>query len=388
MNNKFISNKVIFSKDDNNKYYKNKKELLDNDEPINDEIFNKFISNEIFNFMNPFDNIILLVGAGASVVGNKDRNYGYTVDMLGEEIKHQLQEPNYFTLDNLTLMCKYNQNSKENFNLEDFLSQLQSFSTFVSDEDQPKFNSSYNKIIEIIKEKTSYDYDESKFKHGVLINQLTNLHKAPNRLSVVTTNYDIVVEESAYSLNYTVFDGFTFAHTPIFDIDMFEWYLSKPISEVRSQKESYKKNVLNLLKIHGSLTWERQNNNIIRKNKGEVLNPIMIFPSSNKYMQSYEKPYFDLFTKFQSLLRKSNTVLITSGFSFADNHISQMIIQAIKTNPSLTLLVTDYIIEPENPNENWHELLKLMKSDYNISFLQATMNNDLTDFFSRGDNSD
>lgn len=388
MNNKFISNKVIFSKDDNNKYYKNKKELLDNDESINDEIFNKFISNEIFNFMNPFDNIILLVGAGASVVGNKDKNYGYTVDMLGEEIKHQLQEPNYFTLDNLTLMCKYNQNTEENFNLEDFLSQLQSFSTFVSDEDQPKFNSSYNKMIEIIKEKTSYDYDESKFKHGVLINQLTNLHKAPNRLSVVTTNYDIVVEESAYSLNYTVFDGFTFAHTPIFDIDMFEWYLSKPISEVRSQKESYKKNVLNLLKIHGSLTWERQNNHIIRKNKGEVLNPIMIFPSSNKYMQSYEKPYFDLFTKFQSLLRKSNTVLITSGFSFADNHISQMIIQAIKTNPSLTLLVTDYIIEPENPNENWQELLKLMKSDYNISFLQATMNNDLTDFFSRGDNSD
>ncbi|UXS29869.1 SIR2 family protein [Staphylococcus delphini] len=145
---------------------------------------------------------------------------------------------------------------------------------------------------------------------------------------------------------------------------------------------------MNLLKIHGSLTWERQNNNIIRKNKGEVNNPIMIFPSSNKYMQSYEKPYFDLFTKFQSLLRKSNTVLITSGFSFADNHISQMIIQAIKTNPSLILLVTDYIIEPEHPNENWEELLKLMNSDYNISFLQATMNGDLTQFFSRGENSD
>lgn len=145
---------------------------------------------------------------------------------------------------------------------------------------------------------------------------------------------------------------------------------------------------MNLLKIHGSLTWERQNNNIIRKNKGEVNNPIMIFPSSNKYMQSYEKPYFDLFTKFQSLLRKSNTVLITSGFSFADNHISQMIIQAIKTNPSLILLVTDYIIEPEHPNENWEELLKLMNSDYNISFLQATMNGDLTLFFSRGENSD
>ncbi|WP_347132532.1 SIR2 family protein [Staphylococcus hominis] len=388
MNNKFISKKVIFSRDDSNKYYKDKKELLDNDKPINEDIFNRLITNEIFTFMGPFDNIVLLVGAGASVVGNKDENYGYTVDMLGKEIKRQLKDPNYFTLDDLILMCKYNQNSEDDFNLEDFLSQLQSFFPFVSEKDKLKLDSSFNKIIEIIKEKTSYDYDESKFKHGILINQLTNLHKSPNRLSVVTTNYDIVVEESAYSLNYTVFDGFSFAHKPIFDVDMFEWYLSKPITEVKSQKESYKKNVMNLLKIHGSLTWERQNNNIIRKNKGEVNNPIMIFPSSNKYMQSYEKPYFDLFTKFQSLLRKSNTVLITSGFSFADNHISQMIIQAIKTNPSLILLVTDYIIEPEHPNENWEELLKLMNSDYNISFLQATMNGDLTQFFSRGENSD
>ena len=84
------------------------------------------------------------------------------------------------------------------------------------------------------------------------------------------------------------------------------------------------------MKIHGSLTWERNNNEIVRKNKSNVEKPIMIFPSSNKYMQSYEKPYFELFTKFQELLRKSNTVLITTGFSFADNHISQMVIQAIK----------------------------------------------------------
>ena len=77
--------------------------------------------------MGPFDNIVLLVGAGASVVGNKDENYGYTVDMLGKEIKRQLKDPNYFTLDDLILMCKYNQNSEDDFNLEDFLSQLQSF---------------------------------------------------------------------------------------------------------------------------------------------------------------------------------------------------------------------------------------------------------------------
>ncbi|MGU7949998.1 SIR2 family protein [Streptococcus suis] len=169
---------------------------------------------------------------------------------------------------------------------------------------------------------------------------------------------------------------------------MFDWYLSKPISEVKSQKEAYKKSVINLLKIHGSLTWEREGEEIVRKDKSNIKDPIMVFPSSNKYMQSYEKPYFELFSKFQALLRKQNTVLITVGFSFADNHISQMIIQALKTVPSLSILVTDFNISPVSPNENWKVLLDLMEKDYNIAFLQTTMNSDLTDYFVKGDSND
>ena len=214
------------------------------------------------------------------------------------------------------------------------------------------------------------------------------MHVTPNRLSIVTTNYDTIIEESAYSLNYTVFDGFTFSHEPTFDVDMFDWYLSKPISDVKSQKEAYKKSVVNLLKIHGSLTWELEQDKIVRKNKVDLKSPIMIFPSSNKYMQSYQKPYFELFSKFQELLRKPNTLLITAGFSFADNHISQMIIQALKNIPSLSLLITDFNISPEKPNENWEEIEKLMSSNYNIAFLKAVMNTDLTDYFVRGESND
>ncbi|MEX2960946.1 SIR2 family protein, partial [Staphylococcus pasteuri] len=272
--------------------------------------------------------------------------------------------------------------------LEDLLSRMQSYLQFVPDKEKYKFNKSHKKIIEVIKDKTSYSYDKNSFKHGKLIKQLTELHVTPNRLSVVTTNYDTVIEESAYNLNFTVFDGFTFSHQPIFDIDMFDWNLSKPISVVKSQKEAYKKSVINLLKIHGSLTWKRDGNNIVRSNKKEIEEPIMIFPSSNKYMQSYEKPYFELFSKFQELLRRPNTILITSGFSFADNHISQMIIQAIKAIPSLSLLITDFNIDTKEPNKNWKNLLDLMNDDYNIAFLKATMNMDLTDYFTRGENDD
>lgn len=381
---------AIFSAESEN-YFKNGHNLLNEEkQPISEIDFKHMIRNEVFNFMNYFDNIVLLAGAGASVVpkrddGKPDSNFGHTVDMLGEEVKRQLASSTYYSIDELSKMCKYDSSK---FNLEDFLSHMQAFLQFVPKKEEKKFNRSYNKIIEIIKEKTSYNYNSQYFKHATLIKQLTGLHTTPNRLSIVTTNYDTIIEDSAYSLNYTVFDGFTFSHKPTFDVDMFDWYLSKPILEVKSQKEAYKKSVINLLKIHGSLTWERDGDEIVRKDKGNIKEPIMVFPSSNKYMQSYEKPYFELFSKFQALLRKQNTVLITAGFSFADNHISQMIIQALKTVPSLSILVTDFNISPVTPNENWKELLDLMEKDYNIAFLQTTMNSDLTDYFVKGDNND
>ena len=123
----------------------------------------------------------------------------------------------------------------------------------------------------------------------------------------------------------------------------------------------------------------------------------MIFPSSDKYAQSYQEPYFELFTKFQDLIKRPNTLLISSGFSFSDDHISQMITQALKNNNSLRLLVTDFNIDPNRKysekeevfqlieetetsyNENWAKLIDLMDKGYPITFLKATLNSDLVD---------
>jgi hypothetical protein len=159
-----------------------------------------------------------------------------------------------------------------------------------------------------------------------------------------------------------------------------------------------------LVKIHGSLTWEKQDNgDIVRKNKDSITKTdkmVMVFPSSDKFTQSYQEPYFELFTKFQELIKRPNTLLISSGFSFADDHISKMVTQALKNNSSLKLLVTDFNIDPNREwngddnqyvkieesdskyNQNWAELVRLMDEGYPITFLKATMNSDLVDYLS------
>ena len=386
---KSVNNKYTY---DNDKYLKNETPLMDEDgNSINDASFKLLIKKETSHFIHKnYGNIIVLAGAGASVVLNGNNiceKFGKTVSMLAELINKELKmDSNCFTLQELADFCKYNvpveevEESKINpkFNLEDFLSDLLSFEKYVAEGDYPKYEVSKNKIFDLIISNTSYDYDESYLKHSAFINTVSHLVKTPSKLSIVTTNYDTLIEDAADSIGFTVMDGFTFAHRPQFDSDMFEWNLVKDIENIKTRELEYKKNIINLLKLHGSLTWERSDKHIFRKEKNNVKKPIMIFPSSNKYMQSYQEPYFELFIKFQELLKRPNTLLITTGFSFADNHISQMIIQAILHNKSLALLISDYNINQEN--ENWIRLQELMQHNYQIAFLKATMNSDLVDY--------
>lgn len=388
-----------------NIFYRDDNELKNQEnEVIKEEEFNKLIKDEINGFIYPFDNIVVLAGAGSSIVsdenGNPMENYGHTVEMLSKKVYEALENNDeFYSVKELSKICSYstkiyiedseNNTKKYNreFNLEDFLSKVLMFEEFIDEIENienKKYISSKNEILRVIKEKTSYNFDSAVHKHEKLIKLLSDLHKSPNRLTVVTTNYDTLFEEAANKLNFTVFDGFSFDLNPVFDADIFNWSLVRPISDVKTEKMEFKKNVMNILKIHGSLTWEKKGDNIIRMDKNNCKNTVMIFPSSNKYTHSYEKPYFELFSKFQEYIKMMNTLLITIGFSFSDNHIAKMITQAIKTTSSLTVLITDYSIDSQEKNDNWKELEKLMEDGYRISFLKGTIDDDIVKYF-RGD---
>lgn len=393
----------FFSNNNNGEltFYKNDVELVNIDNSKMDiHLFKSNLKREIYNYMFPFDNIVVLAGAGASIICNEDNlpdsNYGHTVNMLAQEINQVLKSNDeVYSVHDLATMCKYpvcieieGQFNPE-FNLEDFLSKVITFEEFMIESDEKlKYSKTKDEILRIIKNKTSYSFERSKHNHSSLIKTLSNIHKSPNRLSIVTTNYDTLFEDAACHLSFTVFDGFSFDSNRKFDIDLFDWSLVRPISNVKSDKLEYKKSSINLLKIHGSLDWTIKNDSVIRVDKLSNSEPIMIFPSSNKYSHSYEKPYFELFSKFQELIKRPNTLLLSIGFSFADNHIAKMITQAVKTTPSLSLLISDYTIDNVNTNKNWDELKLLMNDGYRVSFLKATLGNDLLEYLGESKNDD
>ncbi|MCZ3622322.1 SIR2 family protein [Lactobacillus mulieris] len=341
-----------------------------------------------------YDNVILFAGAGASVVMKENSindEYGKTIAMIAQDINDILEETNgVYSIDELSNLMKEdkskvtNKKNKldESFNLEDFISKLQSYKQFVDKNKKKKFENTIKKIYEVIIDKTKYSYNPEVMKHRQILDLLIKKVQSPNKLSVITTNYDTLFEEAAELDNYVVFDGFNFQYNSSFNSDMFNWNLVKEVPFMKTRELEYKKRVFNLLKIHGSLTWIKDGERILKSSKTEIINdknksPVMIFPSSNKYALSYTEPYFSLLTKFQELLNLKNTLLITTGFSFADNHIAEMVIQAIKNNPSLTTLITDYDIDKKE--KNWKKL-EGMRETNSIYLLKATLNGDLTEY--------
>lgn len=260
------------------------------------------------------------------------------------------------------------------FDLEKFISKLQMTVSLKnsSQRNQKKLQRSLDKIKDIIIDDTTYSGENDKFKHAQVLNLMNERLSTKEKLCVVTTNYDTVIEDQALNTGFLVVDGFSYSRYPEFDDDLFDWNFVKAVPFVSTNELIYKDKVLDLLKIHGSIDWFQHKDKVIRtKNSDDPR--VMIFPSSNKYMQSYQEPYFELMSRFQGKLKQANTLLLTIGFSFSDDHIAQMVIQALKHNTSLNCFVTDYNISPEN-NKNFNELEKLKDELGTVAFLGKSLN--------------
>lgn len=137
-------------------------------------------------------------------------------------------------------------------------------------------------------------------------------------------------------------------------------------------EDSFIPKLFHLYKLHGSIEWRIKDQEIFQENVDfqynekelteiEVDGKLMVFPSSNKYESSYETPYFEMMSRFQQVLRQENTLLITMGFSFLDKHISNVIEETLKQNPSLNLIVVDPSIAKDR--QNWKKLFTYTEID-------------------------
>ena len=224
----FISNnnEYVLEKDLTNTNGTEDKYLLNNNDIFSDEEnvidkekkFKEQIKISVSSFVNKgFDNIIVLLGAGASVVNTNDENgkkikdpqYGKTVNDLRDIVNQKLEENNLLSIEELSNIIHFSETELNNINFEDFLSHLEGYCRYntstekSSNTSSKNINKSRNKIYELIKDNLSYEFKNEVFKHGALINIALNLSTKSNKVHFVTTNYDTLIEDAAESLGAT-----------------------------------------------------------------------------------------------------------------------------------------------------------------------------------------
>ena len=152
-------------------------------------------------------------------------------------------------------------------------------------------------------------------------------------IEIFTVNYDTLIESALEAELIPVFDGFVGIHKPFFHPDSLRHTeLSPGVKWTR------------LWKMHGSVTWSRVTtrgrSRIIRgepNTSGE-----MILPSFEKYDESRQQPYVAFMDRLMRFLELDNALLIVVGFSFADEHINDVIFGALENHPRTHVYAIQY----------------------------------------------
>lgn len=99
-------------------------------------------------------------------------------------------------------------------------------------------------------------------------------------------------------------------------------------------------NFYNLYKIHGSISWIKKENKINEIDYEHISedDTVMIYPTPLKDRTTLMTPYSDLFRAMETALLKKNSVLITLGYSFADDHINRLILNSLAI-PTFKLVI-------------------------------------------------
>lgn len=159
---------------------------------------------------------------------------------------------------------------------------------------------------------------------------------------VFTTNYDLFNERAMDRRGIPYCNGFSGVVERRFNPAMFRYSLAEQL-DISSRKWSAVDSFIYLGKLHGSVNWIEDGETLfpVRELAEVPTSPegrVLIYPTPAKQSASFVSPYADLFREFQTRVVQDQSVLVTVGYSFGDQHINNIIFQAL-TIPNFRLIV-------------------------------------------------
>ena len=157
---------------------------------------------------------------------------------------------------------------------------------------------------------------------------------------VFTTNYDLFNEIAMDRVGLPYANGFSGVVERRFNPATFRYALAEQL-DLTSRKWSAVDGFVYLGKLHGSINWIEDDRGLfpIREMTcSPNLGMMMIYPTPAKQKSALSSPYSDILREFQSQIVREQSVLFTVGYAFGDEHINNIIYQAL-TVPTFRLVI-------------------------------------------------
>jgi hypothetical protein len=174
--------------------------------------------------------------------------------------------------------------------------------------------------------------------------------------NLFTSNIDIITETCLEELRIEYNDGFSGKFNPTFGLANFKKSVYQRSLHFEHVSEIP---VVNVIKIHGSLTWTHDNsgNKIIFSDSLDHIDDSLPSKTGSPFLTGYRKilvvnpeeakhlesvlnlNYSELLRLYSSELEKENASLFVIGFSMEDKHIREITLRSAKSNPTLRIFI-------------------------------------------------
>jgi hypothetical protein len=219
-------------------------------------------------------------------------------------------------------------------NIEDLLSRLRSVRDLIGDAEfrgltKPTVSELEEAIVGHIVEAVGVQLPTSDNPYHDLAVWLaaTDRRQAPE---IFTTNYDLLVEHALERGHLPYFDGFVGGESPFLDLRAIE-------------EDEIPARWTRLWKLHGAINWAlTPEGEVVRRRSEHADGQSLIHPSHLKYEQSRRMPYFVMQDRLRSFLRRPGAAIIIVGYSFGDEHINALIVDALRSNRTAAAFALQY----------------------------------------------
>ncbi|MGR8825090.1 SIR2 family protein [Leuconostoc mesenteroides] len=200
-------------------------------------------------------------------------------------------------------------------------------------------------------------------------------------INLFTTNYDLMHEWALEELRFSYSTGFSGSIHPTFSSNQFN---QRPISFENRFKNRWMaiNPYFRVYKLHGSINWEFSKGHIYQA-LGNPEGTAVIYPSVEKHYETTQSPYSELIRELSKELQRESTVLFMSGYSFSDEHLNNLLKQAVDSSEFQLIIFYDWTEgnsdikisqaikqkDDENTNSGFYKFLNETKNNKNVTVI-------------------